>query len=583
MGALGLATTAECLAPEHFDYVVIGGGTCGLTVANRLSETPGIRVAVIEAGGDERNNPNVTGVSGFGLGFNTAVDWQYETTAQVYANNQAIVYHAGKALGGTSTINGMTYIRAGKEEIDMWEESLGNKGWNWNNLYPYYLKSEGFSPPTEAQRAAGASFVDAYHGRQGPLDVSYPYGMLNGSFHSVVNDTWRQLGIPFNPDVNGGNLHGFSVWPQTLDREANIREDAAMAYYYPISDRKNLVTYRGVVDRILWDDKSSKGKKVVASGVQYVNSDGVTKTVLATKEVIVSAGAVRSPAILELSGIGNPQILHKYNIPTKVALHSVGENAQDQPNNAILFTTNQTLNGTAPYVTYATVQDLFGSETDAIAKKTADSLNDWADQTIQANEGVGDVAALKRLLKTQHDMIFTKGLSCVEILTSSSGHNMVSAFWISFPFSRGSVHIRSSNPQDYPQINPNYFLVDWDVTLQTKIAETAFQFWNTSPVHSMVVTQTSPPPETVPPNATATQLTSWLKSSFSANHHLLGTAAMLPRELGGVVDETLTVYGTENVRVIDASVLPIQVSGHLTSTLYAVSERAADIIKGVLE
>lgn len=200
----------------------------------------------------------------------------------------------------------MTYIRSQKREIDTWE-ALGNKGWNWDSLYPYYLKSERFQIPTKAQAVAGASYVEEYHGWKGPMKVGYPYRLLNGSFPSLVRETWKRLGMFQNADANGGDLHGFSVWPQTLDRAANVREDAARAYYYPVQDRPNLVVYRGIATRILWQKGSQSSGKAVATGVQYISPDGVLGAIHAVKEVILSAGSIRSPAILELSGVGNPR------------------------------------------------------------------------------------------------------------------------------------------------------------------------------------------------------------------------------------------------------------------------------------
>ncbi|KAL2837572.1 glucose-methanol-choline oxidoreductase [Aspergillus pseudoustus] len=215
----------------------------------------------------------------------------------------------------------MTYIRPSSTQITAWATSLGNDGWTWDNLWPYFLKSESFTTPTKAQlTSGGASYIDAYHGRRGPVNVAYQYALQNGSFAAIVNATWQKaLGIPFNPDVNGGELRGFFVWPQTMDRDANVRDDAARAYYLPIRERGNLVMLRGRVGRIIWADagagvgadrgSSSKrtGGNVIAEGVQYTEPDGSVTTLYADKEVILSAGSVRSPAILELSGVGNPE------------------------------------------------------------------------------------------------------------------------------------------------------------------------------------------------------------------------------------------------------------------------------------
>lgn len=198
---------------------------------------------------------------------------------------------------------GMTYIRAQKAQIDSWE-TIGNPGWNWESLLPYYKKSEHFDAPTIAQLAAGASYEAANHGVDGPLIVGYPSQMQNGSLHSQVQQSWAALGMPRNIDPNGGAVRGFSIWPSTVDRAANVREDASRAYYHPVQDRPNLhVLLNTTVNRITWTDTT----QAVANGVEITYSNGSTGYLEARNEVIVSAGSLRTPAILELSGIGNPQ------------------------------------------------------------------------------------------------------------------------------------------------------------------------------------------------------------------------------------------------------------------------------------
>lgn len=286
----------------EFDYIIIGGGTSGLAVANRLTELSTISVAVVEAGDSVINNPNVTDTDKFTLAIGTDIDWQYESVAQKDADMRIIAYHGGKALGGTSTINGMTYIRAEKAQIDAWE-AIGNEGWNWDSLLPYYKKSEQFAIPTVAQLTAGASCVAGYHGERGPLKVGYPYSSINGSFVDDVETAWSTLDISHTPDANGGHVRGFTVAPQTLDRDANVREDAARAYYYPVAARPNLrVLLNTTVSRIIWKNCV----EVVADGVEIRSPNGTLSVLKTRKEVIVSAGALRSPSILELSGIGNP-------------------------------------------------------------------------------------------------------------------------------------------------------------------------------------------------------------------------------------------------------------------------------------
>lgn len=202
----------------------------------------------------------------------------------------------------------MTYIRAEKAQLDAWE-TLGNRDWTWDTLWPYHLKSEEFETPTPAQVfSAGASYLNAYHGRDGPVNVAYQYGLQNGSFVCLVNSTWQNLveGVDWNPDVNGGSLRGFFVWPKTMVRGEDVRDDAARAYYYPVKERANLGMVRGRVDRIVWAEDGGSNEKKVARGVEYT-VDGRTSVLYAKKEVILSAGSLRSPAILELSGVGNPE------------------------------------------------------------------------------------------------------------------------------------------------------------------------------------------------------------------------------------------------------------------------------------
>ncbi|KUJ20830.1 alcohol oxidase [Mollisia scopiformis] len=570
----GVAASELCL--DRYDYIVVGGGPGGLTVANRLSEVSGISVAVIEAGREVFNNPNVTSVDGFTTALNTAIDWQYISTNQSYASGQTLAYHAGKALGGTSTINGMTYVRAEKSQIDSWG-AIGNAGWSWDDLFSYYKKSESLTLPTAAQLSSGVTFVPNDHGESGPLKVGYPYGLLNGSFHTVVENTWQALDLPHNPDVNGGSVRGYTIWQSTLDMVANVREDAARAYYYPVELRPNLhVFLNTTVNRIVWGNSDGAA---VASGVEITFSNGSISILKSRREVILSAGSLRSPAILELSGIGNPSILDKYGIGVKVDLPGVGENLQDQPNNNFISSTNSTFNGSIVYVAYGSMPDFFDDwDANINISSYAESVSAAINNTIAA-------ASLEYLFGIQYKLL-QNGIPNAETIMETTlnlglGPNglLVSPFWLLMPFSRGNVHISSRDPKVYPTINPNFFLVDFDLKVQMALAKWTRKFLATEPMKSLITAEVSPGFTALPENATDAEWESWVKTAFSSNSHPLGTAAMMPRKLGGVVDGKLKVYGTENVRVVDASVMPFQVSGHLTSTIYAIAEKASDMIK----
>ena len=199
----------------------------------------------------------------------------------------------------------MTYVRGDAAQFDAWED-LGNPGWNWATLFPYFKKSENYTVPSDTQLAAGATFEYQYHGFEGPVHVGYNLDLVNGSFAPKVIQTWEGMSLPHNPDLNSGNVRGFSMGPQTLDPQLNIRWDAARAYYYPVEKRPNLNIVKGTVKRIIWAPEGYNGC-LVANGVEFLTEDGGSEFLNASKEVIISAGAVRTPLVLEGSGIGNPR------------------------------------------------------------------------------------------------------------------------------------------------------------------------------------------------------------------------------------------------------------------------------------
>lgn len=198
----------------------------------------------------------------------------------------------------------MYYIRGDRDNYDAWEH-LGNPGWNWTTLLPYFLRSEKFAVPTGAQIKAGRSYIPRYHGEEGLLQTGHPYQVENGSFHQSAKETCETLGFALNPDMNSGETRGFGAYPQTLDRDANVRESAARAYYEPIDSRPSLRVIPGTVKRITF--RNSASGRLVATGVEYTDDKDNLAFVTARKEVILSAGTYVSPFLLEASGIGNPK------------------------------------------------------------------------------------------------------------------------------------------------------------------------------------------------------------------------------------------------------------------------------------
>lgn len=484
----------------------------------------------------------------------------------------------------------MAYTRAESNQIDAWE-TLGNEGWSWATLFPYYLKSETFTAPDAGRLAAShVAFDMAYHGTSGPLRTGFARDNTNSSFPAAMNATYQALGNPWVGDGTGGSMVGFSPYPKTIDQDLNVRWDAARAYYFPYADRANLkVLLNTTANKLTWssaasaDDSSSSS--VTADGVEITSADGTTSVVKAAKEVILSAGALVSPLLLELSGVGNPAVLAQYGIDTVVDLPTVGENLQDQVNNEILYQppSNFTAtydNGSAQFVAYPSAAHVWGSDADAAAASLKAELASYAEAVAAANGNVTKASDLLEAFEMQYDLIFgAHQVPYAEVLIYVSKGVWGAEYWGLLPFSRGSIHISQANSTKDAVINPNYFMLDYDTTLQVETAKFIREVFATEPFASLAGTETTPGFDAVAADADEQTWKSWAVTKYRSNFHPVATAAMMPREKGGVVDSNLKVYGTSNVRVVDASVLPFQVCGHLVSTLYAVAERAADLIK----
>lgn len=200
---------------------------------------------------------------------------------------------------------GMVYIRGDKASYDAWEGELGNPGWNWGSIFASAKRGETFTPPTAAQAASGATYDRQAHGDSGPVTVGFPFVLSNSSFYGLARRAWEALGMEATTDLNDGYCHGFVSAPMTVDRDANVRDDSARAYYQPVAARQNLKIIKGTVKRITWANR--RGREAVADGFEYVNPAGKLVKIRARKEVILSASAYRSPLILEASGVGNPR------------------------------------------------------------------------------------------------------------------------------------------------------------------------------------------------------------------------------------------------------------------------------------
>ncbi|KUJ13773.1 alcohol oxidase [Mollisia scopiformis] len=564
----------------HFDYIILGGGTAGIVVASRLSEDPHITVAVIEAGDFERNNPNVTTITELGVAQKTRVDWQYESAPLIFADNQSLEWSAGKGLGGSSLINGMTYIRPASSQMDLWP-SIGLE-LDWAKLFAFSKKGEHFQPPSASLTALGASYQPFDHDFRGPLKTCISPLMTSGIIHDILNSTFKNLGIPPRHEFDGGELRGFGTQACTQDSVAEVREDAARAYYYPVMDRQNLVIMvNTTATRILWSPENPEGI-AIASAAEVSSQNGDVSTIYANREIILSAGAFRSPAILENSGIGNPSVLSQQSIDVKVDLPSVGENFQDQTVLSVSAEITQNFTGFPPFVAHISLHDLFGSNTSSIFNSTLAKIPGYAATIAAQNGGASNASVQQHLLETQLYLLLKSNTPAVEIAPIVLNNLIFPVFWPLQPFSRGSVHINSTNRTKQPLIDPKFFQFDFDGQMAVATTKYARNFLTTAPLSGIVNASTITPSfELVPEDASDEVWLDWIKtkSSFQPNFHHLGTCAMLPKTSGGVVDNDFKVYGTGNVRVVDLSIVPLQVAGHSTSLLYGIAEWASEKIK----
>ncbi|TFL03641.1 hypothetical protein BDV98DRAFT_603041 [Pterulicium gracile] len=581
--AYGVTTSLSAAANQTFDYIIIGGGLTGITVAARLAENPSISVLVIEAGPDDRTNPQVYDIYQYGNFFNSRFNWNWPT-------EQGRTIAGGKTLGGGSSINGAAYTRGLNAQYDAWstllEPSEASAGWNWQGLWSYMKKSETFSPPNSQQAAKGAQFIDTYHGYNGPVQVTYPDRMYGGPQQPAFIETIMKLtGIKRYKDLNGGTPNCVSMTPVMMNwRDQGRRSSAPAAYLTPVeSVRTGWTTLVGhMVTKINF---SGSQIPLVATGVEFGASSktGPRYRAYARKEVILAAGAIQSPALLQLSGIGDAAILGPLGIATLVDLKTVGRNLQEQTMTTHGASGNFDPQGSGPSnaIAFPNIYQLFGSAANATVQNIWNSLDAWA--ASQAGSGLS-AGALKTIYEIQANLIINNNAPVAELFFDTGWPDAAGIeIWPLLPFSRGNVKITSSDPFAKPAINVNYFSVDHDLKTQIHGARLVRKLFGTSPLKDILTGETSPGYSAVPDNngngGTDAAWTTWIRANFGAVSHPVGTAAMMRRSLGGVVNAQLKVYDTTNLRVADASIMPMQISAHLSSTLYGVAEKAADLIK----
>jgi choline dehydrogenase len=527
-----------------YDYVIVGAGSAGCVLASRLSENPGSRVLLLEAGppdtADEIHIP-----AAMNLLFQTAYDWNYQTVAQDRAGGRSIYWPRGRVLGGSSSINAMIYVRGSRQDYDSWRDDYGCNGWGYTDLLPYFLRAESNS--------RGAS---AYHGASGPLsvqDLKFRSG-LTGDFVAAA----RALGLPANDDFNGPQQDGIGYYQVT--QKAGRRWSAADAYLHPAMARPNLTVH---TDALVTGVEIEAGR---ATGVRYLRR-GVEETASAEAEIIVSAGAIGSPQLLMLSGVGPADHLHEFNIAVMAENPGVGANLSDHPMVPAMWSAPKTrslwekagprnlarwqLTHTGPVTSNIAEA---GGFTRTDAELTAPDIQ-WHVLPAPFIEG-GLVDPASRALS-------------VLITLVSVG-------------SRGRIRLRSADPRFKPSIDPAYLSDIDDLDPLVKAVRMAREIAATKPL-SKALTSELAPGQDVRGDA---ELREWVRRNLTTIYHPVGTCAMggdsrvAASKLASVVDTELRVRGVERLRVVDASVMPTVPRGNTNAPTIAIAERAADLIQG---
>ncbi|KAJ7124169.1 alcohol oxidase [Mycena epipterygia] len=606
------AQSPKVLSTPVYDYVVVGGGTAGLTIANRLTEDKDVTVAVLEAGFNAEGLPEVfiPGLIGTGISL-TTLNWAYNTVPQTNLNGRTLTVRAGKALGGSTVINSMIFPRAEKEQYDVWGQLNNDSTWMWENLLPFFKKSELFSPPNAFQVASGVRYLPSVHGFSGCVKVGFP------NFFFAQSALWSKaaqgVGFPASPDLANGDPHAVGIAPNSIDAANNTRCSAACAYYTPFVGRSNLVVItNATVSRILWA-KSGANSALTASGVEYLVNNQ-TQMINVSKEVILSAGTVGSPKVLELSGVGNSTILKAAGVTPVLNLPTVGENFADHVHSRANAFTNITLTKDALLLNPA-----FAAEQEALWFKNRTGLFSAVPRSLgiaapsdvftpsqlsmliaQAEANLTHFAtqfsngnpALAKGIAAQHKIALALYQQNKELpleMSAEPGYSGPTAFSarparnyttinsvLHAPFSRGRTHIVSSNPLTPPAVDPAYWAHPIDVAAQVGGIKLARRMLVAPPLDSIYNGEFEPGAD----KDTDAKIEEWLRGVVTSENHEVGSLSMMPQSLGGVVDTALKVYGTANVRVADVSIIPFPVSAHLSSTVYMIGERTADIIRG---
>ena len=533
---------------DSYDYVIVGAGSAGCILANRLSEDGRHTVCLLEAGPPDRS-PYIHIPAGF---IKTVVDpkvnWLYESEPTHWTGGRPIGVPRGKTLGGSSSINGHIYNRGQRMDFDTWAQ-FGNRGWGYADVLPYFRRCERRVGPGD----------DTFRGRDGPLEVT-DLGWTHPLCEAFM-DGAGELGIPRNPDYNGAVQEGVSYVQRTAARRRRV--STATAYLAPVRARRNLtVRTRAHATRILLDGRR-------AAGVEYLRGGrgGERVEVRAAREVIVSGGAINSPQLLQLSGIGPGALLRSLGVTVLHELAGVGENLRDHwaPRLSMRVKNVETLNerGKGLALVGEVVKYLVGARS-ILELSPSMVYGFWHSDEVTRSNDLQFIFTPASFKQGQHGLFDDRP-------------GFTIAAWLHRPQSKGFVRARTADPFDKPAIQPNYMAEESDRRGTVAAMKLARRLMHTAPMQPYLDGEAYPGEDVRSDDELLEAARHWGNTTF----HVMGTCRMgPPSDPTAVVDDRLRVHGLDALRVIDASVMPAMISANLNAATMMIAEKGADLVLG---